>query len=214
MTRASSGGWDVSELLTLPWLLAAALTVVAAYEFYRRGGSRKSALKLRLEQESVLDPDKLGVRVTMRIGNYRGITNVVVLLLTVKNSGPHDIALRDPENDSDHDQRPRIDLPTGMRVLADPWTTQGARPETDVRVARRLDNSTQRLYLHVHQLGAKQTATIRIIATMHPNPVGNLVSTDFGFRQGFIPNVKIKRKGLLANAHLVRDYARSVKGAP
>src|SRR5215475_14112284 len=129
---------DTVALTVAGPLLGAALGWAIAYYFFKRGGSTRPRLLIGLVEVARIDPSTVGVRVEMKVGTIQ-VSNIVLLEVTVANRGPHDIIVLDADDPRQHPLRPRIELPAGLRTLADPWNPDGAVPRSDVRVARRLD---------------------------------------------------------------------------
>lgn len=174
---------------------------------YFRGGGRRSVLRIGMIVESVIDPSTIGVAINMRIGRY-DVKNLTILKITVKNEGPGDIEVPDPEGETHRIGRPRIDLPPGMRVLANPWSPGGATGSVDVRVARSLQEGIQRLHVHVHRLHEGREAVIRVLATSRTEMRGTLSSEDVAFMPGSIGDARVRSAGLLVRARHLDTLVR------
>ncbi len=187
-------------------VIGALIGIVTAHYYYRKGGAARPGLLVGMEELARIDPSTLGVQVDMRIGTIK-VTNLVVLEIAVTNSGHRDLMVRDAADPEKHALRPRVELPEGLRSLADPWNPDGVAPGADVRIARQLRNDNrQLLFVHLHRLARGATSKARVLCSYRTeNPPGRLSGADLRFFPGFLPNVDIRPAGLLREAGRVPE---------
>jgi hypothetical protein len=184
--------------------LATATTVVGAiiglaisYYFFRRGGAARPTIIIGMEERAHIDPATVGVKVEMKVGTTK-VTNLLLLELVVTNRGPRDLVVEDANDPTKHSLRPRIELPPGVRALADPWNPDGSEAGADVRVARLLHDSRQVLFVHIHRLANGATSKARILCTYRGVASGPpMAGESVDFFSGFIPDVDVQPAGLL-----------------
>lgn len=168
--------------------------------YYRRGGAARPRLTISLEEKARIDPATVGVQIEMKVGKIK-VANLVVLDVVVRNPSYRDLAARNPTDPEQHPQRPRIELPAGLRALADPWNPEGALPRADVRVARQIREERQVFYLHMHRLASRTTVTTRILCTSPDSQSAPpLRPADLAFFLGYEPNIDVRAEGLLKQA--------------
>lgn len=187
-------------LVALGSLVLGSLASLAIARHYFRRGTRRSTLTLDLRQVAYIDPSTVGVSVEMKVGRLRA-SNLVLLELVVMNGGPADIQVQNAHDATAHTLRPRIELPDGLRCLADPWCTADALPDRDVRIARSLEDGRQALHVHVHQLASKAEVTVRVLCAYgRESPRGDILPSALRFAPGFLPDVTVVGRGLLSKA--------------
>lgn len=180
-------------------VLGASIGFVTSWYFFLRGTAR-SRVSVCLSEVASIDPSTVGVAVDMKIGAIR-ISNLRVLELSLHNKGPGDVDVLDAGDETRQDLRPRIELPPGLRVVADPWNPRRSTPRADVRAARRLNGDVQEVHVHVHRLAVGETSRLRILCTWlgeaaaPPDVVGSA-----RFVPGFLANVDLLPAGLLRKA--------------
>lgn len=178
-------------------LVGALLGLAISYYFFRVGGAARLKIVIGLEEVARIDPATVGVQVKMKIGTME-ISNLLVLEVTVQNRGAKDLVIKDAEDSSQHDLRPRIELPPGFRALADPWNPDGSKPGADVRIARQLRDSRQVFYVHIHRLARGAAVRVRIVCTQKgERNSGQIKGDELVFDPGFLPDVDVKPAGLL-----------------
>lgn len=170
---------------------------VISYYFYRRGGAARPRVVIGLEEVAQIDPATVGVQVKMKIGTIE-VSNLLVLEVIIRNRGPHDLVVADADDPTKHDLRPRIELPAGVRTLADPWSPEGLSPAADVRLARLFMDGKQVIFVHIHRLARGASSSARIVCTYRESTNAQPLSKDaVQFFPGFLPDVDIRAAGLL-----------------
>jgi hypothetical protein len=191
-------------LTVVTTVIGAIIGIITAHYYYRKGGAARAALVITMEERARIDPSTVGVRVDMKIGTIT-VTNLVVLEIAVTNRGHRDLVVDDASDPEKHALRPRVELPEGLRSLADPWNPEGSGPTADVRIARQLGaDNRQVFFVHLHRLAKGETSRARLLCTYRTaDPPPPLVGDELRFFPGFLPNVDVRVAGLL------RDSARA-----
>ena len=190
-------------VLTVSSTVLGAVVGALISRYYFHKGASRSRLQICLTEITRLNPATVGVQVKMKVGTI-DVTNIVLLEVAVTNKGPNDIVVDDPEDVELRATRPRIDLPEGLRALADPWNPTGSKPASDVRVARQLLNGRQTFHIHIHRLASGASCTARILCTQRgDDSAQELAGPAIGFAAGFLQGTDIKPAGLLASATAV-----------
>jgi hypothetical protein len=188
--------WDISLAIGTLVLGVVATWFFARY-YFRRGGGARRKVAMGLQESVHLDEEALGLDLKMKIGD-RDLTNLVVLRLTVANTGPADVVIDDADDHEQHYLRPRIELPAGLRAIIDPWTAGGTTARSDVRAARSMGDGRQRIHVHIRRLATKERALINIVCTypeLHAAPALN--HSSFAVYEGYTPDVDFELAGLL-----------------
>jgi hypothetical protein len=176
--------------------IGAVISLVTSLYFFRLGAAR-SKIVIGMALLAHIDPSTAGVLVKMKVGS-REVTNLLLLEVIVTNRGPHDILVTDADDVAKHPLRPRIELPFDVRALADPWNPDGSLPAADVRLARRLQDDRQVVFVHIHRLAKGATSRARILCTYQADTSSPAVEPGaMRFFPGFMPGVDIQAAGLL-----------------
>jgi hypothetical protein len=184
-------------LAGITMVLGVIATGFFARHYFRRGGGARRRIELGLQEAVHLDEDALGLDLKMKIGE-RDLTNLVVLRLTVANTGWADVVIDDADDHEKHHLRPRIELPVGLRAIIDPWTAGGTTARSDVRAARSVSDGRQRIHVHLRRLATKETALINVVCTypeLQAAPAWNHSSV--AIFEGYTPDVDVELAGLL-----------------
>jgi hypothetical protein len=188
-------------------LVGAILGVATSHYYFRRGLSTGPQLVVGLEERARLDHATVGTELRVRVGRLE-VKNLVVLEIVVGNPGSGDLDIGDPDSEEQHPKRPRIELPEGLRALADPWNPDGVETRADVRVARQLRKEIDRqvLYIHVRTLAAGETVRTTVLCSYEqlPTPPA-LTAADFRFFPGIRTGFTTGATGLLKSAPLLRS---------
>jgi hypothetical protein len=183
-------------LATITTIVGAIMGLAGSYWFFRRGAAR-TKIAIGMEELAHIDPATVGVRVEMKVGT-REVNNLLLLEVVVTNQGPNDIHVKDADDASKHHLRPRIELPVGVRALADPWNPERSLPRAEVRLARRLQGERQVIFVHIHRLAKGATSRARILCTYHNCSSSPAVKPSaLQFYPGFLKEVDIQPVGLL-----------------
>lgn len=179
-------------------VIGALIGIVTAHYYYRMGGAARPCLIVAMEERARIDPSTVGVQVDMKIGTIE-VTNLVVLDIAVTNKSHRDLVVEDATDPEKHALRPRVELPEGLRSLADPWNPEGVSPGADVRVARLLrEDNRQVLFVHLHRLARGATSRTRVLCSYRTGePPARLSGGDLRFFPGFVANVDVRPAGLL-----------------
>jgi hypothetical protein len=195
-------------LTVISTVVGALIGLATSHYYFRRGLSAGPQMIIRLTEKARIEPATVGVKVEMKVGPIE-VTNLVVLEVEVSNPGDRSLDIKDADDEQRRPKRPRIELPSGLRALADPWNPAGAPTLADVRVARQLrkDDERQVLYVHVHGLAAGATTRSTVLCTYWrvPDPPASLTSADLRFFPGLDGQFTARGDGLLKNAELLPD---------
>jgi len=134
-------------------VVGALIGLAISHYYFRRGLSAGPQMIVSLTEKVRIEPATVCVKVEMKVGPIE-VTTLVVLEVAVRNPGDKSLDVKDADDEERRRNRPRIELPSGLRAVADPWNPAGAPTLADVRVARQLRGSDecQVLYVHVHGL--------------------------------------------------------------
>lgn len=169
----------------------------AISRFYFRKGSPRIKLNVGVVEQAHIVPETLGVRVQMKVGT-KAVSNLYVYEISVTNRGPHDLEISDAEDETKHGLRARIEMPAGVRSLADPWNPTRATPRADVRVARQMRNGRQVFFIHLHRLAKDETVHAVVVCTHAGDLASQPLSPEqVGFFPGYLVDVDVEPSGLL-----------------
>ena len=195
-------------LTVISTVVGALIGLATSHYYFRRGLSAGPQMVISLTEQARIEPATVGVKVEMKVGPIE-VTNLVVLEVAVSNPGDKNLDVKDADDEQRRPKRPRIELPTGLRAVADPWNPAGAPTMADVRVARQLrkDDERQVLYVHVHGLAAGTTARSTVLCTYWkvPEPPIGLTGAELRFFPGLDSQFTARGDGLLKNAAILQD---------
>jgi hypothetical protein len=193
-------------LTVVTTVLGALVGVLTSHIYFKRGLSSGPQLVVGLVEKARIDPSTVGVKVEMKVGSLQ-VTNLVVLEVTVSNPGGGNLSIADADDPRQHPKRPRIELPEGLRALADPWNPEGAPARADVRVARQLrgEDGRQLLYVHVHGLASGENARVSVLCSYRTaGSTKPLAAGELRFFPGMHERVTASGEGLLKDAPVLR----------
>jgi hypothetical protein len=195
-------------LTVISTVVGALIGLATSHYYYRRGLSAGPRMVVGLTEKARIEPATVGVKVEMKVGPIE-VTNLVVLEVAVSNPGDKNLDLKDADDGDRHRKRPRIELPSGLRAVADPWNPDGVPTRADVRVARQLRSTDERqvLYVHVHGLAAGATARSTVLCTYwkDPAPPTALTGAELRFFPGLDDQFTARGGGLLKDAVVLTD---------
>jgi len=114
-------------LTVISTVVGALIGLATSHYYFRRGLSAGPQMVISLTEQARIEPATVGVKVEMKVGPIE-VTNLVVLEVAVSNPGDKNLDVKDADDEQRRPKRPRIELPTGLRAVADPWKP-GRRPD-------------------------------------------------------------------------------------